>query len=125
MCTVLKARRGSIRGLLVGMNSIASVIGPNIGSFLMDLTGTWHWLFLINIPIGILLLIGGSVVLKETKEYVTAKTDYLGITLLSLAILSMMFAIHNLGTGNLLRSLFDWTVFGLLILGVILFALDR
>ena len=122
LSTVPKARQGSMLGMLGGMNGIASVIGPNIGSFLMDITGTWHWLFLINIPIGILLLIGGSVSLKETKENVTAKTDYLGITLLSLAILSMMFAINNLGTGNLLQSLFDWTVFGLLILGVILFA---
>src|SRR5699024_12685394 len=84
LSTVRKDKQGSMLGMLGGMNGIASVIGPNIGSFLMDLTGTWHWLFLINIPIGVLLLIGGSVVLKETKEYVTAKTKYLGMTLRSL-----------------------------------------
>lgn len=122
LSTVRKDKQGSMLGLLGGMNGIASVIGPNVGSFLMDITGTWHWLFLINIPIGILLLIAGSFVLKETKEEVMSKTDYLGITLLSLFILSIMFAINNLGSGNLLQSLFDWTVFGLLILGVILFA---
>lgn len=122
LSTVRKDKQGSMLGMLGGMNGIASVIGPNIGSFLMDITGTWHWLFLINIPIGILLLIGGSLILKETKEHVTSKTDYLGITLLSFTILSLMFAINNVGTGNILQSLFDWTVFGLLILGVILFA---
>lgn len=123
LSTVRKEKQGSMLGMLGGMNGIASVIGPNVGSFLMDVTGTWHWLFLINIPIGIFLLVAGAFLLKETKENVMSKTDYLGITLLSLFILSIMFAINNLGTGNLLQSLFDWTVFGLLIIGVILFAL--
>lgn len=122
LSTVRKENQGSMLGLLGGMNGIASVIGPNVGSFLMDITGTWHWLFLINIPIGVLLLIGGAFVLQETKEEVMSKADYLGITFLSFFILSMMFAINNLGTGNLLQSFFDLSVFGLLILGVIFFA---
>src|SRR5699024_10918659 len=94
MSTVRDDCQGSMLGMLGVMNGIVSVIGPNIGSFLMDLTGTWHWLFLINIPIGVLLFVGGYLVLKETKETVMAKTDYLGITLLSFFILSMMFAIN-------------------------------
>lgn len=122
LSTVRKDKQGSMLGMLGGMNGIASVIGPNIGSFLMDLTGTWHWLFLINIPIGVLLFVGGYLVLKETKETVMAKTDYLGITLLSFFILSMMFAINNISTGNLLQSLLDYSVFGLIILGLIFFA---
>lgn len=123
LSTVRKDKQGSMLGMLGGMNGIASVIGPNVGSFIMDVTGTWQWLFLINIPIGILLLIAGSLALTESKEKVMSKTDYLGITFLSLFILSIMFAINNLGTGNLLQSLFDWSVFGLLIIGMILFAL--
>lgn len=122
LSTVKKENQGSMLGLLGGMNGIASVIGPNIGSFLMDLTGTWHWLFLINIPIGIVLIIGGILLLEETKEKVMSRGDYLGITLLSFFILSIMFAVNNLGTGNLLNSLLDWSVLGLLVLGVILFA---
>lgn len=122
LSTVRKENQGSMLGLLGGMNGIASVIGPNIGSFLMDITGTWHWLFLINLPIGILLRVGGGLVLQETKEEVMSKTDYLGITFLSFFILSLMFAINNLGTGNLLQSFLDISVFGLLILGAIFFA---
>ncbi|MFC0300506.1 MFS transporter [Virgibacillus soli] len=122
LSTVRKDRQGSMLGLLGGMNGIASVVGPNIGSFLMDITGTWHWLFLINVPIGVILLVSGALLLKETKEEVMSKTDYLGITLLSFFILSMMFAVNNLGTGNLLQSFLDWSVLGLLILGIIFFA---
>src|SRR5699024_11890252 len=43
--TVTKQKQGSMLGMLGDMNGIASVIGPNIGSFLIDITGNWHWLF--------------------------------------------------------------------------------
>lgn len=122
LSTVRKDKQGSMLGLLGGMNGIAAVIGPNVGSFLMDITGSWHWLFLINIPIGVLLLVGGALLLEETRVEVMSRADYLGVTLLSFSILSVMLAVNNLGTGNLLQSLLDWTVFGLLLLGILLFS---
>lgn len=120
--TFVKEKQGSMLGMLGGMNGIASVIGPNIGSFLIDLTGNWHWLFLINIPIGIFIIGVGLFSLQETRNKVMSKIDFLGISLLSFAILSIMFAINNLGQGNLLESFLNWGVLGLLILGVIIFA---
>src|SRR5690625_3847862 len=122
--TFKKEKQGSMLGLLGGMNGIASVIGPNVGSFLMDITGTWQWLFLINIPIGIVLVIGAVFYLEETKTYAMDKIDFLGITLLSFSILSIMFAINNLCSPNetLRESLFSWSVFGLLTLGIVIFA---
>src|SRR5699024_4207312 len=96
LSTVRKDKQGSMLGMLGGMNGIASVIGPNVGSFLMDVTGTWHWLFLINIPIGVILVIGGFFYMTETRETVLSKIDYLGISLLSLSILTVMFAINNI-----------------------------
>src|SRR5699024_4492736 len=40
---------------------------------------------------------------------------------LSFSILIVMFAVNNLGSGDLLRSVLNWSVLGLLILGVLLF----
>src|SRR5699024_5652384 len=85
--TVTKQKQGTLLVMLGAMNGIASVIGPNIGSFLIDITGNWHWLFLINVPIGILLVIFGWFALEETRIEVQSKIDYYGITLLSLSIL--------------------------------------
>ncbi|MUV36473.1 putative transporter YebQ [Lentibacillus sp. JNUCC-1] len=119
--TFSKVRQGSMLGLLGGMNGIASVIGPNIGSFLIDVTGSWHWLFLINVPIGAALVVFGMKTLKETKEAVMSKIDYLGITLLSLSILSVMFAI-NLGAAQGKGSSLEWLMLALLVLGTIIFA---
>lgn len=120
--TYAKDKQGSMLGLLGGMNGIAAVIGPNIGSFLMDMTGSWHWLFLINVPIGIILIIGAFLYMEETKVTVLAKIDFLGISLLSLSILTIMFALNNLGGNDIMSSIFSWGVLGLLILGIIIFA---
>lgn len=121
--TYVKEKQGRLIGLLGGMNGIAAVIGPNVGSFLMDLTGTWHWLFLINLPIGILLVIGGFLYMEESKETDTSKIDFLGIALLTFFILSIMFAVNNLDTGHLLASIFHWNVLGLLLFGLLIFTL--
>lgn len=120
--TFVKEKQGSMLGLLGAMNGIASVLGPNIGSFLIDMTGNWHWLFFINVPIGIALLIFGIFSLKETKGYTMSRTDYFGITLLSLSILSIMFAVNNIGTGRLMDDFFSMGVLGLLLTGIIVFA---
>jgi len=121
--TVTKQKQGSMLGMLGAMNGIASVIGPNIGSFLIDITGNWHWLFLINVPIGILLVIFGWFALEETRIEVQSKIDYYGITLLSLSILAVMFAVNNLGSGETLTGSFlSIGVLGLLLLGIAVFA---
>lgn len=119
--TFAKEKQGSMLGLLGGMNGIASVIGPNIGSFLIDLTGSWHWLFLINVPIGILLVIGGFIYMKETSAKSMEKIDFLGISLLSFSILTVMFSVNNIGQDNFLDSILNWGVLGLLILGIAFF----
>src|SRR5690625_7647424 len=106
--------------IIGGMHVISSVIVLGLGSFIIDFTSTLHWLFFINVPIGIILLFIGYFSLKETKAPVLEKTDFLGITLLSLSILTVMFAINNLGSGDLLNSLFTWSVLGLLILGIVI-----
>src|SRR5690625_7527614 len=92
------------------MHGIASVIGPGLGSFIIDFTSTWHWLFFINVPIGIILLFIGYFSLKETKAPVLDNTVYLGINILSLTILTVIYSINNYRIGiiyncNLLISL--------------------
>src|SRR5699024_7269691 len=116
-------KQGSMLGMTGGMHGVASVIVPGVGSFSIGFFSTWHWLFFINVPISIILLFIGYFSLKETKALVLEKTDFLGITLLSLSILTVMFAINNLGSGDLLNSLFTWSVLGLLILGIVIFTI--
>nr|WGE04263.1 MFS transporter [Bacillus subtilis] len=54
---------------------MAAVLGPNIGSFLLDWTGSWHWLFLINLPIAVLLVVFGAYFIAETKAPEAKRLD--------------------------------------------------
>ena len=50
----LMARGIGINAMMVG---VTSVLGPTIGSFILSVS-SWHWIFAINIPIGLLALLG-------------------------------------------------------------------
>lgn len=120
LSTFPKKNQGRALGMLGGMNGIAAVLGPNIGAFILDITGSWHWLFLINIPIGILLVTLGLVFLEESSDAKKSALDYTGIGLLMVAVLSLMYGLTNLKGTNLLESFALPEVYGFILLGVVL-----
>ncbi len=123
LSTFPKEMQGRALGALGGMNGIAAVLGPNIGAFILDMTGNWHWLFLINIPIAALLLILGYFKIHESREDKAFGLDYAGIILLSLAILSFMYGLTNLKGVNFVESIMDPEVYFFVGAGIVLFAL--
>lgn len=82
------------RAKILGLNStawgIASVIGPLAGGLIVDTIG-WHWIFFINVPIGLLLMGMIWLYLVEPKHTVSAKKmDILGSFLLMSALLFLL-----------------------------------
>lgn len=122
LATLPKEKQGKALGLLGAMNGMAAVLGPNIGSFLLDWTGSWHWLFLINLPIAVLLVVFGAYFIAETKAPEAKRLDAAGIFLLSLSILALMYGMTNLDGANLLHSLGNPEVYGCIIFGILCFA---
>lgn len=122
LTVVPKEQQGKALGLLGGMNGIAAVLGPNIGSFLLSWTGSWHWLFLVNVPIALGLVIVGMWKIVETKLPKTAPLDFTGTLFLAVAILSIMYGITNVSGADLVKAFAQPKVYGFLIAGVIVFA---
>ena len=114
-------KQGKALGLLGAMNGVGAVLGPNIGSFILDLTGNWHYLFLINVPIAIVLVLLGIFKIKESKEPSSKKLDFFGTVLLSFAILGIMYGITNLDGVNLVESFMQPEVYGFILAGVLVF----
>lgn len=54
----------SIYGLGI---SVAPILGPTLGGYITD-TLSWHWIFFINLPIGIVSLLLTAVFVKESKQ---------------------------------------------------------
>lgn len=69
-------------GVMVG-----PIFGPTIGGYLTD-TLSWHWVFFINIPIGIACAIGIVALLPESKRNPKANFDMQGFIYIALALAS-------------------------------------
>src|SRR5690606_18149376 len=121
LSTFPKESQGKALGALGGMNGIAAVLGPNVGSFILDLTGNWQWLFLINLPIAVVLLALGVFCISESSEPVTDGLDYAGISALSLSVLAFMYGLTKIGGADLLASVLNPGVYGFVLGGVLLF----
>ena len=73
-------KRSAAIGIWGAVGGIAAAVGPTVGGILVD-TLSWHWVFGINIPIG-LLAVGLSIKhLSETPKQVTGSPDVIGALL--------------------------------------------
>ena len=70
---------------------VAPAIGPTLGGWITD-NFSWHWIFFINIPIGLISLFLTQRVVHDPPHVIEArkrrgtKTDYFGITTIVLAV---------------------------------------
>lgn len=77
--------RAKVQGGIGTVWGIASLAGPFLGGVIIDLL-SWHWIFFINIPIGLFSVILLQKALKETFEKKKHPIDVAGIVTLSAAI---------------------------------------
>ncbi|EAC4041097.1 LM6179_1298 family efflux MFS transporter [Listeria monocytogenes] len=89
-------KRAKVLGFMGSAWGIAGVFGPLVGGFLVDQL-SWHWIFFINVPIGILTILLILLYLREKVEHVKLPIDYLGASLFTVALLGLLFALQRAG----------------------------
>ncbi|WP_028357240.1 MFS transporter [Brackiella oedipodis] len=72
------------------------VLGPPVGGFLVTYA-SWHWIFLINIPIGLLGLFLIHRYMREFKDEDKPKLDWLGFFLTGISMATFILGIEYLG----------------------------
>ena len=82
------AERGRWQGVISVTFGLAAVMGPLLGGFITDAI-SWHWIFFINIPIGILTMAALSKFLPNVRHR-GGPIDYKGSFFLVAAITSLM-----------------------------------
>jgi len=106
------------RGKIQGIFGAVFGVGPLLGGFIVEHL-SWRWIFLINLPLGILALVVIGIALKPKPDRVAHKIDYTGFVLLTAALSSFVLA-TSLG-GNT----FPWfsvEIIGLVVLAVLALA---
>ena len=104
-------KRASILGLNSAAWGIASIIGPLAGGFIVDAL-SWHWIFLINVPIGLVLMLLIWLYLNEEKREVDkAPIDYLGSVSLVVVLLSLLYGFQTLSEGFTPVTIISFVVF--------------
>ena len=109
------SERGKYQGFFGAVFGVSSLIGPAIGGLLTDNVG-WHWIFFVNIPIGLVVLVIIWRTLPTHREQgVDRHIDYMGATLLVAALVPILIGFTNKQFG-------EWTdldVGGLIVLGLV------
>lgn len=113
-------KRAKVQGFMGPIMFIPMLLGPLMGGFFVDQV-SWHWIFFVNIPVGVLAAILLASGLKETTEKKKVIIDWAGAILLISAIISLLITpvlIENEGL--------TWgspTIISLLCLGTVLIGL--
>lgn len=89
--------RARMQAYFSGVWGFSSVIGPVVGGFITDKL-SWHWVFFINLPVGLAAALIMGIALKEPKHTTRPTIDYAGAGLLMASIALMMLALVEGGT---------------------------
>lgn len=111
------SRRSTAIGIAGAMGALGSVVGPGVGSFLID-AFSWRAIFMMNVPLCLLVLLLGPRLLAESKDPdATGKIDLAGVVIGTAAVALVMFAIVQSESWGLS----DPRVVGVAIVGLALF----
>jgi DHA2 family multidrug resistance protein len=97
------------RGMALGFWGIAAAssisLGPMFGGYLID-TFSWHAIFDINVPIGIVAMAATVIILREYKVVKTRKFDLVGFISMTLFLVFLLLALSD---GNAAWNTGGWT----------------
>jgi len=89
------AERGKYQGFFGAVFGVSAIIGPWLGGFLTEQI-SWHWIFYINIPVGLVSMLVIARVLPTFRRAGAARDiDYLGVAVFTAAVVPLMIGLTN------------------------------
>jgi EmrB/QacA subfamily drug resistance transporter len=89
-------KQGSIMGVLGIPMMLGPAIGPTLSGFLIEYA-SWHWIFLINLPIGIIAVLVGIKYLPKFERKAVPALDIAGMLLAPIAFATLAYAVSEGG----------------------------
>jgi EmrB/QacA subfamily drug resistance transporter len=86
-------QRGLALGIWGAMAGVAGAVGPTLGGLLTEYVG-WQWIFLINVPVGLVAVLAGLAIIRESREPAAMhRIDLVGTALLSISLFTLTLAL--------------------------------
>jgi EmrB/QacA subfamily drug resistance transporter len=88
-------RLGRVMAILGVPMLLGPIFGPILGGWLIDVA-SWHWIFLINVPIGIVAAIYAFMVLDKDDVSPSESFDFVGMLLLSPGLALFLYGVSSI-----------------------------
>jgi EmrB/QacA subfamily drug resistance transporter len=85
-------RRGTALGIWGAVAGLATVAGPTLGGVLVTYA-SWRWIFIVNVPIGLIVLAMTFAFIPDTRMERQHKLDLLGVAIASAGLFCLTFAL--------------------------------
>jgi MFS family permease len=111
-------RRGRALGLIGAVWGIAFIVGPLAGIVLLGFG--WQWIFFVNVPIALAVIVAGLSVLPTTRRPGPVHFDWAGMLTLAVLLGALALGVSQIDSANLGASLLSPAVGPFLLLALVL-----
>jgi EmrB/QacA subfamily drug resistance transporter len=89
-------QRGLAIGIWSGVSGLGLIAGPLLGGLLVQGTGDWRWIFLVNLPVGLACVVMTARFVPESRDDTAGRSiDWLGVASISAGLLLLMLALNR------------------------------
>jgi EmrB/QacA subfamily drug resistance transporter len=86
-------KRGAALGVWSGIIGLGAVVGPILGGFIVT-DYAWEWIFLVNLPVGIIATLFAIRILPESTDPQASRTiDWGGVALSGLGLFALVYGL--------------------------------
>ncbi len=96
-------RMGRVMGVVSMPAMLAPILGPVAGGLILAHLH-WSWIFLVNVPIGLVAFVLGWRLVPHTDSGEAGRLDVVGLGLLSAGSTAIVYGLSELGTGAAVGS---------------------
>jgi EmrB/QacA subfamily drug resistance transporter len=84
--------RGMAIGIWAGVSALALAIGPLVGGLLTEHL-SWHWIFFVNIPVGVVAIAASYLLITESKDDTHESLDLPGLATSALGLFALTYGL--------------------------------
>src|SRR5947209_14907056 len=96
-------RMGRVMSIVAVPAMLAPILGPTLGGLIVD-NASWRWIFLVNLPIGLIAVVAALRTLPRAEPAPTDRLDYTGLAMLATGLPLITYGLAEVGTTGTFTS---------------------